>query len=495
MLNENTESRGSQRQPGDTGGNDLEACLAMAESAEQRGELALAMHLFLAAFEIASSASPNVDPRAVDGLRTAWDLACQAKERSIAEHVFEKLEPYLDTAESMKCAEALQQLALDKLEEFGLTKDDIDEMAEVLAEDYFGIAASEGPQAGQALKAAGVFDAQTVLEAGRKHGAAGDAKDKADAAKPGVDHAADKITYDDIHGYRNVIQTMQSFGLGVKKDERYDEFVRMLNARHGIDHASAIATFLFVSPAREDANQFMAATMGELGLPAIRMSMEEGPQGLPVLCVMASSDHAPRLGFGRPVFDGPGVLMLEDIDLWATPLVEGAEEGEGLAMSRLSKGAKEAVNVIYQAVRNPDVQVMATASREEDIDDFFYDLLEPVQVISVPLPTMQERIDVWSGVEKVHPSVRGLDMVELVRLSANMARYDICMAAQEAVEEAYKESLVRGTFVPVSRENMFDKLAAYQPLDSMEYRQLEDAVVDEFRNDLDSVDDLLKGGC
>lgn len=85
-------------------------------------------------------------------------------------------------------------------------------------------------------------------------------------------------------------------------------------------------------------------------------------------------------------------------------------------------------------------------------------------------------------------------MVELVRLSANMARYDIYMAAQEALEEAYKSSLVRGVYVPVSRDNMFDKLAAYQPLESPEYRQLEEAVVQGFRGDLDRMDDLLKGG-
>lgn len=494
MLNENTESCGSQSQNDDTKSNDFEVCLAMAEGAGERGELALAMHLFLAAFEQASAASSNVDPRAVEGLRSAWDIACQTKQRSMAEHIFEKLDPFLDTAESMSCAETLQQLAMEKLEEFGLSKNDIEEMAEAFSHDLFGIVAPDGGHAA-ASRVPGVFSPQAMLGASKAPNAGEGAKGKPETGKHAEEQASDRITYEDIHGYRNVIQTMQSFGLGVRKDQRYEEFVKMLNARHGIDRASAVATFLFVSPAREDANQFMAATMGELGLPAIRMTMEEGPQGLPVLCVMASSDHAPRLGFGRPVFDGPGVLMLEDIDLWAAPLVEGADEGEGDLLSRLSKGAREAVNVIYQAVRNPDIQVMATASREEDIDDFFYDLLEPAQVISVPLPTMQERIDVWSGVEKVHPSIRGLDMVELVRLSANMARYDICMAAQEAVEEAYKESLARGTFVPVSRENIFDKLAAYQPLDSMEYRQLEDAVIDEFRNDLDSVDDLLKGGC
>ena len=91
---------------------------------------------------------------------------------------------------------------------------------------------------------------------------------------------------------------------------------------------------------------------------------------------------------------------------------------------------------------------------------------------------MQERpIDIWADIERSHPSVRGLDMVDLVRLSANMARYDIYMAAQEALEEAYKTSLVRNSYVPVTRENMFDKLAAYQPLESRRVPPALEAVV------------------
>ena len=65
--------------------------------------------------------------------------------------------------------------------------------------------------------------------------------------------------------------------------------------------------------------------------------------------------------------------------------------------------------------------------------------------------------------------------------------------AREAVEEAYKASLVARRYLPVTAGNLFDKLAAYQPLDSAEYRALEDAVVKGFREDLDHLEDLLKG--
>ena len=37
------------------------------------------------------------------------------------------------------------------------------------------------------------------------------------------------------------------------------------------------------------------------------------------------------------------------------------------------------------------------------------------------------------------------------------------------------------------------RLAGFQPLDSSEYRQMEDWVVEEFSKELGDIDDLLKG--
>lgn len=84
-------------------------------------------------------------------------------------------------------------------------------------------------------------------------------------------------------------------------------------------------------------------------------------------------------------------------------------------------------------------------------------------------------------------------VADLVRYSVNMPRFDIYMARAEAIEEAYKESLFARRYVPVTRDNLFDKLAAYQPLDSKEYRELEDQVVRDFRSDLENIEDLLSG--
>ena len=92
---------------------------------------------------------------------------------------------------------------------------------------------------------------------------------------------------------------------------------------------------------------------------------------------------------------------------------------------------------------------------------------------------------------RTHPSLRALNRDELVRLSANLPRYDIYMAVREALEEAYKQGLVERRYQPVTRDNLFDKLAAYQPLDSAEYAELENAVISDFAAGLGELEDLL----
>ena len=53
--------------------------------------------------------------------------------------------------------------------------------------------------------------------------------------------------------------------------------------------------------------------------------------------------------------------------------------------------------------------------------------------------------------------------------------------------------LVTRRYQPVTAQNIFEKLAAYQPLDSVEYRALEAEVIKDFQHDLDHLEDLLDG--
>lgn len=541
--------------------NSAAAYVRRAARACSSGDDELGLHLYLAAYEQGSRASGAPDPDAAHALRKAWVLAVRLKERSLAEYIFEKLEPLLDGDELSVCAEQLQRMALDKLEEFGLSREDLQEMTDIISQDFLGIdpvrlmkvehvtlpakklraaapaaaaeaRAAEGEAASADAAAAadpadvpeGSVDAPEAVAAEAqpqddgapaagarafdgltpedKKALAQGAALLAGPAAGGVEdadaHASvstlEHLTYQDIPGFDRAVATMRDFGVGMQDDPQFKDLVSMLNARYGLDRMPVADSFLFRAPAREDAHRFMTATLGEIGLPAIRMRMEENLQGLPVLCVMAQADNHPKLSALRNSFEGPGVLLLEDLDLWISPEADPADDMGGFMMPSLSRGAREAIALIRSAVESPDVYVLASASDAAPIDGFFCDLLEPMTVVDIDYPDERERADIWLAIARDHPSLRSIDRARLVRLSAGMPRFDIHMAVREAIEEAYKASLVQRRYVPVSAENLYEKLAAYQPLDSEEYRALENAVVDDFRRGLDdALEDLLKG--
>lgn len=310
---------------------------------------------------------------------------------------------------------------------------------------------------------------------------------------PAVRHNV--FSYATLAGYDEVVSIMRDFGVGLQRDRGYLDFIAMLNERHGLDRAPALDTILFRAPALEDATRFVEATIGELGLPSLRMSVEESVQGMPVLCITTQGNHRPRMNHANNRFEAPAVLVIEDLDVWMTPTMpEGVEGGmNAFMMANLSRGAREAVSLIRSAVEDPDVFVLATATTSGEVDPFYYEVLEPMTVIDIGYPNDKERADIWAEIARDHPSLRAINRDDLVRYSAGIPRYDLYIAARDALEEAYKLGLLQRTYVPVSPQNIFEKLAACQPLDSDEYHEIEDRVVLSFREDLDQLEDLLDG--
>lgn len=531
MLENNANNMPSQN--GDLGSS-VDEYLQRASQAASQGNQTLALHLYLTAFERGQAGSGDAPSEAaIGGLKCAWRLACSLKERSIAEYVFERMEPYLSSDEVAACAEQLQELALSKLEEFGLSRDELEDMTDMISQDIMdgnarvlhvehltapvtsatqreqggenneetaadsdSAAASDAETAGKTLAsvvAGAAVGGKDGKEKPTTPGKGGPAAGPVSSAGQQVVSTMEHLTYKELVGYDDAVHDMSMFGIGMQKDAEFQELVQQLNVRHGLDRMPACDALLLRAPAREDANRFMMATVGELDLPVLRMRMEENMQGMPVLCVMAQADNQPKLNKAHNAFEGPGVLVIEDIDLWSAPVFDAPEDLGGLIMSTLSRGAREAVNLIRSSAENPDVFVLCTAAADNDIDPFFFDLLGPLSAVEIENPTEHERADIWMEIAREHPSIRGLDRDELVKYSQGMPRYDMYMAAREAIEEAYKYSLLQRRYIPVTTDNLYDKLAAYQPLDSPEYKALEQAVVDDFRRELDHLDDLLKG--
>ncbi|NPD32931.1 ribonucleotide reductase subunit alpha [Eggerthellaceae bacterium zg-997] len=611
----------------------VRAFLSAAERAEAVGEARLAVHLYAAAFERAEEDALGLFHLALEGAKKACRLACELGERSLAEHAFERVEPYLGPDELRWFSEQLQGLALSRLEEFGLSREALEDVASLISEECgldgtasvqvrhielparslpdlapqngesafesaFGAGQDDGPDGafhtevplegpagpqgaagasegrrssrGQGLadalapsqerarvtfqrNAPRADDADAPRMTGRPHAAPvrGGDDSPAAAASPARDaqaregkapaagdpasvgaaggpaagkggaggplgalgRAADdrdlpsvpaaravgspheRLTYATLAGYRSAIAAMRPYGIGVRNDARFLELIERLNRQHGLEGMPPLDTLLFRSAAREDAGRFMLATIGELGLPTLRMAMDENMQGAAVLCVMVQGmSERQRMRVAQRGFDGPGVLVLEDIDLWLVPERDPhVAEDDPNPLAGLTRGARETLELIRSAVENPDVHVLATSSFEGEVDPFFLELLDPLAVIDIELPTDGERSHIWMEIASDHPSMRGIDRAMLVRYSEGMPRFDIYMAAREAVEEAYKRSLIAGEYRPVTAQNIFEKVAAYQPLDSPQYHELEGAVLRDFRRDLDNLDELIDG--
>lgn len=492
VENEDTGSRIDRNNDNDAS---VQEFLSRAATACASGDTVIGLHLYLAAFECASHGPFAPSNAAIDGLKRAWRLSCKMGERALSEYIFDKLEPYLDPEEIPVYAQQLQQLALDKLEEFGLSRDELEDMADAISRDFLGIEGGVPMRTHVMIAKTGAASAPKPAKAegddacpACSEGANG--SDSEDEAPDFAISTTERITYADLVGYDETIRMMRSFGIGVGDDPEFDDLVHTLNARHGLKRMPATDTLLFRSPAREDAQRFALATVGELDLPTVRLHVEENLAGMPMLCVMAQSEHQLRLGSAGSVFEGRGILLLEDVDLWGVP-PEDVDAGEGfggIMMAHLSRGAREAINLIRSSVDNPDVYVLATASSDAEIDPFFCELLEPFTLVDIGYPTDKERVDIWMDLMREHPSMRGVDRAALVKCSTGMPRYDMHMAAREAIEEAYKEGLALRCYMPVTSENLFEKLAAFQPLDSPEYRELEEAVVRDFRRVIDDID-------
>lgn len=472
-----------------------------AKKAKNSGNALLSMYLYMAAFQNSFDASNVPSESAIYGLKEAWSIACANKERSLAEYIFEILEPYLSSEEVTECAKQLQGLTFDKLEEFGLSREDLEDMAQAITDDFL---AEDGAVASLEGMMPGIFpenvsahilpfpNTNEKKEDDSIVSVAPDTEIVEDEQKDFFFLNDEDLNYDNIAGFDSTVRLMRDFGIGMDNDERYQQLVGMLNARHGVSAKPAPDTMLFRSQAREDAFRFISATLGELSLPSVRMHMEENFQGIPVLCVSANAVDFPKSRSLKDVFINGGVLVLEDLDLWEPPEpMDVPEDGNPFLLMHMTRGAREAMNLISSAVENPKVFVLASSSQSGVVDEFFLNILGPMTVIDIDFPNEEERKSIWMDIAKNHPSFRSINKRDLVKYSANLPRIDIYSAAREAVEEAYKIGLVTKKYRPISRENIFEKLAAYQPLDSNEYSKLEEEVIRNFQDDLNHLDDLL----
>ena len=589
-MNEESIFGGSSFQDQNAHSNSSQAYLQRAASAVEEGDIVLGIHLYLAAYERALRENRIPSEAVLEGMTKAWDLAIRAKQRSLAEYIFEKLEAFWTPEEMARHAQELQELAFDKLEEYGLDRSLAEDMADMVSQDLMDAtddvlyrydgdvvdntalplkrsakngqpsSKAENDKLNEASKKGSISSGveQKTANPSSQNNPSDDpasvSKKKDFAAlnpaaltsssseernggvhnedNAGVDKGALEIesavipsdsplaaafaqltnlatgaasketqeapqqqfNYRNLVGFDKAIASMAKLGVGRAKDPEFAQFLEMLNFRHGMPGMPGLGTLIFRSPAREDANCFMVATVGELGLPAVRMRLDRNAMGQVVLCVMASPNFKARLsGVSRSGFDSPTVVVLEDLDLWDLPFFDGSfDDVQSLLTIQLSRGAREALALVQAALTSPEATVLISASEPSEIDPFFWDLIGDHRFVDIDLPDEDERRKIWLSEQSQHPSMRGLNRGQLVDFSRGLSRFEIYAISNESVEEAYRESVAQNTFCAVETDKVLMRLSNFQPLESEEYKRMEDLAVDHFRKELANIDDLLE---
>lgn len=589
-MNEESIFGGSSFQDQNAHSNSSQAYLQRAASAVEEGDIVLGIHLYLAAYERALRENRIPSEAVLEGMTKAWDLAIRAKQRSLAEYIFEKLEAFWTPEEMARHAQELQELAFDKLEEYGLDRSLVEDMADMVSQDLMDAtddvlyrydgdvvdntalplkrsakngqpsSKAENDKLNEASKKGSISSGveQKTANPSSQNNPSDDpasvSKEKDFAAlnpaaltsssseersggvhnedNAGVDKGALEIesavipsdsplaaafaqltnlatgaasketqeapqqqfNYRNLVGFDKAIASMAKLGVGRAKDPEFAQFLEMLNFRHGMPGMPGLGTLIFRSPAREDANCFMVATVGELGLPAVRMRLDRNAMGQVVLCVMASPNFKARLsGVSRSGFDSPTVVVLEDLDLWDLPFFDGSlDDVQSLLTIQLSRGAREALALVQAALTSPEATVLISASEPSEIDPFFWDLIGDHRFVDIDLPDEDERRKIWLSEQSQHPSMRGLNRGQLVDFSRGLSRFEIYAISNESVEEAYRESVAQNTFCAVETDKVLMRLSNFQPLESEEYKRMEDLAVDHFRKELANIDDLLE---
>lgn len=589
-MNEESIFGGSSFQDQNAHSNSSQAYLQRAASAVEEGDIVLGIHLYLAAYERALRENRIPSEAVLEGMTKAWDLAIRAKQRSLAEYIFEKLEAFWTPEEMARHAQELQELAFDKLEEYGLDRSLVEDMADMVSQDLMDAtddvlyrydgdvvdntalplkrsakngqpsSKAENDKLNEASKKGSISSGveQKTANPSSQNNPSDDpasvSKEKDPAAlnsaaltsssseersggvhnedNAGVDKGALEIesavipsdsplaaafaqltnlatgaasketqeapqqqfNYRNLVGFDKAIASMAKLGVGRAKDPEFAQFLEMLNFRHGMPGMPGLGTLIFRSPAREDANCFMVATVGELGLPAVRMRLDRSAMGQVVLCVMASPNFKARLsGVSRSGFDSPTVVVLEDLDLWDLPFFDGSlDDVQSLLTIQLSRGAREALALVQAALTSPEATVLISASEPSEIDPFFWDLIGDHRFVDIDLPDEDERRKIWLSEQSQHPSMRGLNRGQLVDFSRGLSRFEIYAISNESVEEAYRESVAQNTFCAVETDKVLMRLSNFQPLESEEYKRMEDLAVDHFRKELANIDDLLE---
>ena len=573
--------------------------LEAANLALLNGQTRLAIYLFRAAFEIESSYTTIISSQIIDGLRKAWDLACELSDRSTAESIHNDLGAFNSYEQNEQAVMRLQALAMNKLEEMGITEHDIENLVGALEHEFMNpdndlfdslksmleqleVPELEGFDEGTAFRSARLslpevvgFDNEAVGHSDATHAgvastgathtgathadavpadiasndaasadavhadaahADADDTDAADSSGESLAHsdlrsgldldaaailpwqnglarlgrqlrefrnrkqesAPQRFDYETLAGYQHAIEHMREFGFLSGADGKQREFVERAAMMHGLPRLSLNDTFLFTGPSREDVALFAHATIGEIGYPVVFVAVERDPSGNGMIKL---SGPFRRAFFGGPpdIMDmaTPCIVFIENIDY-----LQQMFNDEQIAMQKnhgrprgmmqgMGRSMQVEIGGYLKALRQkPGMVMIATASDTVAIGEPLRNLLGPIRKVDILSPDIEERLEVLHVFASEHPSFAATDFDRVALCTEGLSRHDLVSAAHTAVEQAYQKTLRTGIYNHVSIGDVLVKLASLVEHTSSEYQRIEDEVVTQFLDSLESEDML-----
>ena len=491
----------------------VEFFLDAANDALKKGHSGLATHLFCAAFEVSQEKDYAPNDKVIEGLRTAWRLACDQGDRSMAETIFTNLVPYSTPKQMQENMEELQGLAMNQLEDMGLSRDDVQNMAgaigqelaenidpsaldgaslEGIMEQLHSLLFNNGPATEDGIQVTHSDDVDEADEPPIHPMVENIAKPLPEEPTPARAKSSDAplFDYDSLAGYDQALQEMRVYGFEGAGDDAYREFLQKASAMHGIHGLMLHDPFLFYGPSRDDVALFAQATAGEIGRPVVTMHVEMDETGIGSIKL---SGPFRRSIFGSPdptEFPSPCTFMIENVDMLES--IFDHEDSEQLflppqqGMQQNTNMRAEVTSYIHALVNRPGVFLIMTGTSPE-IASVVKHSVGAYQPIEIADPTYYERVSVWRKFAEDHPSFQNLNFNELAAMSEGANRRDIFDAGRVAVKTAYRASLRDHTFHNVTVSDVLVALGSFLDHGSQIYSRVEDQAVNEFSREIDGL--------
>ena len=487
--------------PADNDGKDVAFYLSSATTAAKVNRKKLAIHLYIAAYELEMANREVPSPEVLDGMHAAWNIACEIQDRSSAETLFTDLAPFSDPFQTERRVHQLQEMAVSQLKEMGVPGDRIEKMSIIHTPE--ATAAGADPdfvhKFRDLLRSAnniGDLEEEKLPEE-RAEEPAGPGMPAGPFpmppwANPNEEPPIETKAYADLVGYDSELKAMCAYGFDTTGDAAYRQFLQETSEFHGVEGLALFDPFMFYGPSRDDVFEFAEATAGEIGNPVLTLHVRADDDGVWTIR-LAGPFRRGLFGVTDPMdIPTPCTFVIENIDILQdfimtairTEMMQRDDEGMPPHGHHMYG---EIVGYIHAIMQKPGVFPIITAKESIELIPQFDGLFDRARRIKVENPTFEERKNVWNRFAMGHTSFSEIDIDELSRLSEGISRHDLVAAGSNAVRDAYQESLSTSKYRFVSIKDVLFEMMRFASQDDSAYSAMEDAAAAAFASELDDL--------